>query len=101
MFSGYSCFRLCLTCVCVCFTENRTGETDPGEEPAQPAEAENVSHCLVLMSEGLQRSKPEARAAAGVSQIHFSRLPPVLYISSHRVTSFTVGTPVPGFVFGP
>lgn len=37
----------------VFITENREGETDDGEEPAQPAEVKNVSQFLLLMSESL------------------------------------------------
>lgn len=79
--------------------EGREGETDHGEEPARPAEAENMSQCLCLVPEGLQRSQPAAGAAPGVSQIHLPRLPSLLCLSSHRHTPFTawVATTGPGF----
>lgn len=73
----------------VCVAEDREGEADHGEEPAEPPEVENVSQRLYLVPEGLQRSQPAAGAAPGVSQIHHPGLPSVLFLSSHRRTPFT------------
>lgn len=79
--------RLCILHVYV--TEDRKGETVDGEEPTQPAEVENMSHCLCVMSDGLQRSQPAAGAAPSVSQVHLTRLPTGLVLSSHRFTPYT------------
>lgn len=93
-----------LTFLCVCVlhvhvAEGREGETDHGEEPARPAEVKNMSQCLCLVPEGLQRSQPAARAAPGVGQIHVPRLPSVVSLSSHRHTpplTARLATPGPG-----
>lgn len=90
---------LCLCVLHVHVAEGREGETDHGEEPAGPAEVKNMSQCLCLVPEGLQRSQPAAGAAPGVSQIHVPRLPSVVSLSSHwRPPSLTaqLATPGPG-----
>lgn len=83
--------------------EDREGKTDDGEEPAGPAEVENMSQCLFLVPEGLQWSQPAARAAPGVGQIHLPRLPSVLFLPPHRRTPLTAwaATPAPGLFCGP
>lgn len=91
-----------LTGLCVLnvhVAEGREGETDHGEEPAWPAEVKNKSQCFCLVPEGLQWGQPAARAAPGVSQIHLSRVPSLLCLSSHRRYPFTawVAAPGPGF----
>lgn len=101
------CFQTCVEIVCVCAAEDREGETDHGEEPAEPTEVENLSQCLCFMPEGLQRGQPAARAAPGVGQVHICRLPSVLLLSSHRpfpIPPWAATPPpchVPGLSLGP
>lgn len=81
----------------VCVAEDREGETDGGEEPTGPDEAENVSQRLYVVSKGLQWSQPAARTAAGVGQIHVFRVPAILPLPSHRCFSDAarITTPAP------